>query len=140
MQSSNQDQTISKSEKTTSVSTLDHSGSSKNDNFLDPDRLAVILQHGWDNQHQGQAPDWREFDAIEIHPLVDLSDDSEETFLSITDDENDPDIVAWGVYGHLMQQGGIGVIHDCNTLEDAELLGEYCKQQLQAIGQLNYDW
>lgn len=108
--------------KATCVSPQEHSGSDKND---------IYQSMVWSNTPHGKEPDWSLYDAIEIHPLVNLNDEGEETMLATTDDD-DPDICCWCVYGHLKVPGGIEDLHDVDTLEEAEQLALYCRTKIDA--------
>lgn len=104
-----------------SASPLDLESSPKND---------IYQSMVWSNTPQGNEPNWSLYDAIEIHPLVNLNDEGEDTFLCTTD-EDDPDICCWCVYGHLKVQGGIEDLHDVSTLEEAKQLALYCQTQIE---------
>lgn len=84
----------------------------------------------WSNMSQGKEPNWSLYDAMEIHPLVNLNCEGEDTCLRITDKE-DPDIYCWCVYGHLKVQGGIEDLHDVSTQEEAKQLALYCQTQIE---------
>ncbi|WP_412497236.1 hypothetical protein [Vibrio fluvialis] len=108
--------------KATCVSPQEHSGSNKNDAFK---------TLTWSNTNLGLEPDWSLYDAIEVHPLVNLNEEGEDTYFCIADDETDPEICAWCVYGHLKEPGGIEDLHDVESKEEALSLALYCEGQIE---------
>lgn len=117
----------------TSDSPLDRESSSKNDMPFCVD---------WNCLGQNQSPEWHRYDAIEVMACVDeyASDpETAETYLvahllsEVAPDGlhvNGEPIACWTVYGHLIEEGGIEDLHDCETRDRALALATFCERQL----------
>lgn len=79
----------------------------------------------------GQEPDWSQYDAIEVHPICTETLPDGSTSTSLLDDEDDPTVTGWCVYGHLRDEGGLDDITDVNTRARADELAAMFSARVQ---------